>query len=221
MPEGVRGSDGSLQAGAATDDDAQAKAWAAAMAAPEPAAPTVAAPPKKVDDPEAPYGRTADGKPKKGPGGRPPKAKAEDKPRVDNVPAPVAPGSARDYRAGLGEVAQSVWGTLAMFPPTRPQATIFKINSGGLIHAFNLGAQQNEKIRAGVEWLVAEAWIMALVGACAPFALQTFFLWTAPDRLPMSKDELAAQCVADLLELAKQDEEAMRAAAAAPMQAAA
>src|SRR5690348_14554155 len=107
MAEGLATAEGTvLQVPAAGDVEQE---WATAMAAPEPGE-EPGAPPKKAPpaDPEAPYGRTKDGTPKKGPGGRPARKDKTEAPRIQPAAA-AAPGSAEDFEPALGEVADRLW----------------------------------------------------------------------------------------------------------------
>lgn len=199
-------------AGAVLTVDQGEAAFNAAMAAPEPgqAPPPEMPAPAKVD-PEAPFGRTQDGKPKKGPGGRPPK---HDKPRVQTAAAGPS-GEVRDYTAELTEITQGVYLLMAIAPPTQAQAALWKGHAPTLVHAWNIAARQNETVRGGVEWLTGSGatWIMAVGMATAPLVLQSIALWRDP------KGEMALQLqaatVADLQAMASAQEQAMRAAAAA------
>src|SRR3954466_15857059 len=94
MPEGLMTAEGAPVAAPPVEQEFAALQASQAAAADEEA--EHAAPPKK--DPEAPYGRTADGKPKKGPGGRPPKRKAADAPRVASA---AAAGAKKDFTVEL------------------------------------------------------------------------------------------------------------------------
>lgn len=191
--------------------------FAAAMAAPEPTDPQVPAPPAK--DPEAPYGRKADGSPKKGPGGRPPRAaKDPDKPRVQKATeAAAAAGEIRDFTQDLAELTDGMWLMMASFPVTQAQAAVLKANQAGLCHGFNVAAQHNRMIRRGVELLSGEGtWVMVVGMALAPFITTSWALWMAPERLEaagMSRDDLAAATRGELKRMADQQAAAMRAAA--------
>lgn len=136
--------------------------WAAAMAAPEPDEPTAPAPPKK--DPEAPYGRKADGSPKKGPGGRPPKkdqqVKAE-KPRVQ---------TRKDFTGPLDDLARLGWGVLAVSSPA--DAAALKVHAPGMVQAWNALAQENAAVARGIEWLTTGSAYGAVVMATVPMVLQ-------------------------------------------------
>lgn len=221
MAEGLATADGSkldVPAAAAVEPDAD---WAAHMAQAARTADTEqhAAPPKKDPaDPDAPFGRTADGKPKKGPGGRPPKKKAE-QPRVTAPTA--AQGPVRDYTQDLAEFTEGVWFLMAQLPPTQAQAAVLKQHRPALVHGWNLAAQNNATIRTGVEMVTGKAtWVAAVAMATAPFVLQSLALWTKSSEqlkkagLP-TKDDLAAATVRDLEQLAKDQAEAMAAAAQA------
>lgn len=115
MPEGLK-----TASGEAVDLDGE---FARAMAAPEPDEPVAAAPPRK--DPEAPYGRKADGSPKAGPGGRPAKAP---KPRVAKAPneakaAPPGPELEKQRTEGIkGAVQVGSMVTLLMYQRTEDRA---------------------------------------------------------------------------------------------------
>jgi hypothetical protein len=183
----------------------------AAMAAPESEIP----PPPRAEplDPEAPYGRKADGTPKRGPGGRPPKAKRAEEPRVTSTPPAAAGvgGPVRDYGPQLDNLAGGVWNLLAMLPPTQAQAAIFKVHRPGLVYGLNLAAQQNEKVRAGVDWLTAESWLIALGMVMIPFTLQSISLWTGGDA--QLREQLQAATIRDLQQMQAEQEAAFRAAA--------
>lgn len=210
MAEGLATPDGtSLGIGAAVEGE---EGFAAAMAAPEPD--SIPAPPKK--DPDAPYGRTKDGMPKKGPGGRPARDKAE-QPRVTTTAAAQPAASLPDYEAKLNELAFGMWQMLALTAPTRPQATLLKLHKPGLVRGLALGAVQNDRVRGVVDWITEEVWMVVLAGAVIPFAMQSVALWTKPERLAMSKEDLEAIAVQDLIEVQAAAEEQMRAAAEASM----
>lgn len=194
--------------------------FAAAMAAPEPGDQMPA--PPKLADPEAPYGRTLDGKPKKGPGGRPAKSKA-DRPRTQTVAAVATDGTAqaKDYGQALAELTEGVWYLCAQFPATQPQAAILKAHRPALVSGWNLAAQNNRMIASGVEILTGKGtWVAAVAMASAPFVMQSLAIWTKSEEdlakagMPTRAD-LAASTVQALAELAQAQEEALRNATAA------
>lgn len=177
--------------GATLDLDTAERDFARSMAAPEPSEPQAPAPPRRTADPEAPYGRTVSGRPKRAPGGRPPK------PRVTEA-APATSGTAKgkaaaepaDYTGRLGEFTSALWMVMAGSPvpndglrlKIRAQARILKEHQGGLCQGVNLMAQHNSVIRRGVEALTmgSAGWVLPAVMAVAPFAVQTGQLWRSP-----------------------------------------
>ena len=189
MPETLATADGQR-----LDLDDTDRAFAAAMAAPRADDPEHPAPPRREPaDPEAPYGRTLDGRPKKRPGGRPPKAR----PREIPAPAAQAPSGgpkgkapAADYSAGLADFTEALWMVMAATPVpwetvrirVRAQAYVLKSNQAGVVQGVNLMAQHNASIRWGVEKLTTgeAGWVLPAVMALAPFAVQTGMIWRAP-----------------------------------------
>jgi hypothetical protein len=123
------------------------------------------APPKK--DPQAPYGRTKDGTPKRGPGGRPAKAKKADAPRVTS---PTAAGVAKDFTEPLTGLVQLAWGVLATTNPA--DAGAVKLAGPGLVNAWNALAQENATVARGIEWLTSGSAYGAVVMATAPLVMQ-------------------------------------------------
>jgi hypothetical protein len=158
----------------------------AAMNAPDPEDPEHPAPPDiGPADPEAPFGRRLDGKPKTRPGGRPPK---REKPR--ETTAAAAAGSPADYSQGLADFTEVIWMALAGTPignrelriRARVQAQVLKANQAGVVSGVNIMAQHNGAVRWGVERLAGGggAWIFPAALALMPFAVQTAALWRAP-----------------------------------------
>lgn len=186
-----------------------------AMAAPEPTGPPVVeAPAPPVVDVEAPFGRTTDGTPKKGPGGRPPKdrPKDADKPRV--TVGVTSTGEIRDYTGDLVGIAQSLHVVLAMIPPTQAQAALFKHHAPAMIPAWNVAAQQSEQVRAALEWMSGPGlWPVAVAVSTVPFALASIALWRGGKDSEMHQ-RLTARTMADLEQMAA-DQAAMMEAAAA------
>jgi len=168
---------------AAGDDvelEAAGRAFAAAMATPEPPAdghPDYPAPRRKRD-PEAPFGRNPDGSPvlryglnAKGlpaqnpPGpGRGGKKDPAEQARVQKQPASDAKGTPakEDYTRELVEFTDGCWMLMAGTPVPwkrlagfkarmRAQAALLKENQAGIVNAVNLGAVHNEQVRAKVE----------------------------------------------------------------------
>lgn len=221
MPEGLLTAEGTrVDIPPITGEFASLQAAQAQAADDQAAADEHAAPPKK--DPEAPYGRKADGTPKKGPGGRPAKhvPKAE-QPRVTEAPA--ADGQQRDYSEPLAELADAVWVSMAMapYPTLEAQAALWKAHKPGLVAGFNVAAQNNGRIRRLVEKSEKVTWVLALAGAVLPLVQQSIQLWTNPaQELEEGSGrtlvgELAAATRRDLADMARAQAEAMVLAAQA------
>jgi len=194
MAEGLATADGER-----IDLDDVETEFAAAMAAPLDTGPEAPAPPDVGPvDPEAPYGRTVDGKPKKGPGGRPP---GRDKARVTDAKA-ITSGSAKgakgdgkaktgpDYGAALSEFLGGVQLALSVLPfpsdsvrvHARYQAAVLEQTGDGLAAGLGTIAEHNGVVRWGVEKLTqgGGAWVFPAAMAIAPFAVSTAMLWRAP-----------------------------------------
>lgn len=195
------------------------QSWAAAQAAQARAADSstqgeMPAPPKK--DPEAPFGRTKDGAPKKAPGGRPPNPP---KARVEQPTKATAPNDVKDYTQDLAELTEGIWFLMAQMPPTQAQAAVLKAHRPGLVHGWNIAAQNNAMIRSGVEALTGKAtWVAAVAMATAPFVLHSLALWTKSDEQLVAagmptKEQLAESTHKDLQALAAEQEAALREAA--------
>ncbi len=185
--------------------------WAAAMAAPEPDEKQAPAPPKK--DPEAPYGRRADGTPKKRPGGRPPKAKQQvkaEKPRTQSART--------DFTEPLDDVARLAWGVLAVTAPA--DAAAVKTHAPGMVKAWNALAQENQAVARGIEWLTTGSAYGAVVMATVPLVLQVLANHGRLDHrqlggLGIADPAVLAEITAADIELMQQAAEAHAAAAAA------
>jgi hypothetical protein len=184
-----------------------------AMAAPEPSGSTsggagaqVPAPPRV--DPEAPYGRKVDGTPKGGPGGRPPKH--ADKARVTTAPATGPAGETRDYTPDLVGLSKSLYVVMAMIPPTQAQAALWRAAAPAMVPAWNEAAQQNEQVRAALEWLSGPGtWPVAVAAATIPFTLQSIALWRGGPNSELHK-MLTEATHADLQRMAQEQEAMMR-----------
>lgn len=177
MGEGLQTADGKPVSvpPAGSDEDLNAQ-FKMAMNAPEPDEPAMPAPPPK--DPDAPYGRTKDGKPKRGPGGRPPKKEKAERPRTARA-SDVAGVAPKDYTTDLAELGDGVWFLLTISPQTHAQAALLKAHKPHLVRAVNIGAQNNRQIRTGVEYLTGGGtWVAAMGMALVPFVLQSVALWS-------------------------------------------
>lgn len=215
MPEGLATADGET-----IDLDSVEQEFAAAMAAPAGDGAEQPAPPDIGPvDPEAPYGRTVDGKPKKGPGGRPPrdKARVTDKgPKALPAGAQKAAGGKAqaaapvDYAAGLSEFLAGIALALAIVPVPgedrrvhcRYQSAVIEQTGDGLAAGLATCAEHNGIARWAVERLTqgGGAWIFPAAVAVMPFAVSTAMLWRAPvtDQMRAGADKIEAEAMARL-----------------------
>lgn len=198
MAEGLTTADGTpvdVPAAGTDEDFAAVMATQARNAEPE-----AAAPPRR--DPEAPYGRKADGTPRRAPGRRPKAAE----PRVQ-APSAADKGEKRDYTEALTGVMQLAWGVTAPLAPA--DAAAIKGATPGMVAAWNALAQENRHVAKGVEWLTSGSAVGAAVVATVPLVLQLAVNHGAvPRERVMSlgvrdPQELAAITVSDLEELAQ------------------
>lgn len=196
--------------GGAVIDVAQGEAdFRAAMAAPEPGASAAAEMPAPAKvDPAAPYGRTKEGQPKKGPGGRP--AKDADKPRVTTSTSGGNAGDLRDYTPDLVGLSKSLYVVMAMIPPTQAQAALWRAHAPAMVPAWNTAAQQSEQVRAALDWLSGPGtWPVAVAAATVPFALQSIALWRGGSQSELHQ-ALTAATLADLERMAQEQQAMMR-----------
>lgn len=146
-----------------TLDDAE-RAFAQAMAAPEPDEPVHPAPSPKAKR-------------------EPAEAKAEhSKPRVSTTagtapkrvrkPAKAAEAAAaKDYTEDLQGVCQLVYGVFAA-TGSYADAAALKHHGPGMVQAWNAAAQENKMVRSGIEWLTKGGVWGAVMVSTMPFALQ-------------------------------------------------
>jgi hypothetical protein len=171
-------------------------------------------------DPEAPYGRTKDGQPKKGPGGRP--AKDADKPRVTTTAAGVdGAGGPVDFTDGLMKIGALVHMGMVVAPPLHPQAALWKGALPDMVQAWNYAAQCNPHVRVGVEWLANSdiGWIAAVSLATLPVLQGGLQLWQNPKS--ETAQALRAITEGDIRAAHEAQDDAMRRTAGVPQGAAA
>lgn len=197
-------------------------AFARAMAAPGPDEAEAPAPPRRAPaDPEAPHGRTQDGKPKKGPGGRPPKPRTQEAPRSSqgSSKGKDAKGTdkpAVDLTQPVVEFCEGLWMLGSMVPipsenlrvKTRLQAHVLRANEQQVATAVNMMAQNNSTIRSGVEKLTTgnAGWVLPACMALVPFAVQSAGLWKAPvsEEMKQAADAVEGQFRQEFNELQQQ-----------------
>lgn len=203
-------------------------AFADAMgAAPKPHEPP---PPPEIDrdaphgrdengEPLAPHGLNKDGSVRKSPAGR--KPKDEDRPRVDDTPAPPAvttppEGAGKDYTGDLTAFAESAWfGVSAVGkggaavpivgkyikPRERQlaaQAGVFRQLSPKLVAAVNLAAQHNARARRFAE-SVAEGdvtWMLTCAFLVMPFATMSAAVWRGDEAVARLAEGLTIETMA-------------------------
>lgn len=201
MPEGLATAEGER-----IDFDQTEREFAAAMASPSSDDAEAPAPPDVPPaDPDAPWGRTKEGQPKRRPG-RPRKntartvpgsqvSKAEPAAKSGKGDSQARPG--RDYTEGLSDFTQLLWMGLAGLPipgderriRCRVQAAVLKENQAGVVSGVNIMAQHSGPVRWVVEKLATgeASWIFPAVLALMPFAVQTSMLWRVPVNGDMAK----------------------------------
>jgi hypothetical protein len=141
--------------------------------------PEYPAPPKK--DPEAPYGRTKDGTPKKAPGGRPPKD-AHDKARTSPRASTATTAPPKDYTEALADTATGIWIAASPIPFLKPYAALWKATSPGMVKSWNAAAQQNTTVRSYTEKLATGeggVWMLGVAMASVPFIAGAWDLFKA------------------------------------------
>jgi hypothetical protein len=153
----------------------------------EPAEQLAAAPPPKLPppdgaDPDAPFGRKADGTARRarpGPGRGHRGKDPADKPRTGELPAgPQKPGKQsasdpRDYTEALQSAGLAVWVGLSSTPWTGAHAALWRSHVPVLADALNTGAQQNPAVRRQVEKLTGEGgwlWVLPLAASVSSLA---------------------------------------------------
>lgn len=134
-----------------------------------------------VTDPDAPYGRRADGTPKSKPGRKP---GSEQPPTAAAAPPRISAGARKkttakgavDYRPGIAGVLQLVVTPLAIAGQRNEalaaDAAALSIHAGPLIEAVNDLAQEQPAVASALDRLLAAGPYGALIGAVIPLAVQ-------------------------------------------------
>lgn len=154
MAEGLSTSDGKPVSGVAEvgteDSDFAAVMNANARAAD--AVTDVPAPGRR--DPEAPFGRTMDGTPKKSPAGRKPKTAAA-KPRVQAPTAQDKGGPPKDYTPGLRQLFGTAWSLASLVDQADAGAVL--LATPALVDGWNGVAQRNPRVGKVLDYLTGGA----------------------------------------------------------------
>lgn len=127
-------------------------------------------------DPDAPWGRTRDGKPRRKPGPRGPRNRGTSRSSSPKPPPRVA-GSSRtrppsssgpDYGEAIRGVLQAVAFPLAMTPATLPDAAAIAAYGPGLADALAALARERPEVAAVLDKLLAVGPYGALFAAAVP-----------------------------------------------------
>jgi len=150
MAEGLSTSDGKPVTGVPEvgTEDADFAAVMNANARAADAVTDVPAPGKR--DPEAPFGRTLDGTPKKSPAGRKPKAAAA-KPRVQAASPADKGAPPKDYTPGLRSLFGTVWSVASLVDQADAGAVL--LATPQLVDGWNSVAQRNPRVGKVLDYL--------------------------------------------------------------------
>lgn len=145
--------------------------------APETEIPTVA---PDAADPEAPYGRKADGTPRQRPGRKPADGSAPrqsaPKPARKSTGARTRPSAAPDYRPGIAGVLQVPTAALAMAGRFKPalayDAAAIAVHTPTIADALNTLAQEEPRVAAVLDKVLAIGPYGAMVGVVITLGAQ-------------------------------------------------
>jgi hypothetical protein len=150
----------------------------ASMAEPSPDEPAAAAPPRR--DPDAPYGRKADGTPRKtAPGpGRPPRARTQSKTDAGKGKTPETPQDISERRTEGGEALVNVLAAICLGVSVRggiawkADAVTLNVSAKPLAQAATAVAEQDARFAAMLDKITASGPYAALAAAGIPVAAQ-------------------------------------------------
>ena len=166
-----------------------------------PDAPEVAAPPKRIVDPEDP-GYTPNPTPRRG---RPPKDARARTTNVDPKDVKKTKDAAKltpkDFTGDLAAVTDGLWLAGSQIPVAAPYAAVIKANQAGLVSALNQAANQNATVRNYVEKISGGgngSWMMSLGMVGVSMAMQGMQMARDPE-LRKQVVEANAQAVQNYL----------------------
>lgn len=145
---------------------------------PEDLPPIVVVPVATAPDPNAPYGRTRDGKPRRKPG--PPPRKTPPGPRSSAPPKTSGPrpkvASGPDYATAFAGLMQLPAAVLALAGTRRPElkadAAAFALHTGPISQAVGQTAQEQASVAALLDRIITIGPYGALIATVSPLVLQ-------------------------------------------------